>query len=107
MSDSNEKIFADGFIFKKNPKAPEFVIGKLSVKVDDAIAFLKNNERNGWVNMDIKNSRAGNPYIELDTYQPPTRDAGNSSGSNNSQPIERPTQNVSNNADDEDGELPF
>ena len=70
MSQEQEKIFADGFIFKKNPKAPEFVIGRVSVKVDEAIGFLKANEKNGWVNLDIKEARSGNHYIELDTFVP-------------------------------------
>lgn len=68
MSQEQEKIFADGFIFKRNPKAPEFVIGRVSVKVEEAIAFLKSNEKNGWVNLDIKEARSGNHYIELDTF---------------------------------------
>jgi hypothetical protein len=68
--ENQERIFADGFIFKRRETAPEFVIGNLSVKVDDAITFLKNNEKKGWVNLNIKRGRSGNPYIELDTYEP-------------------------------------
>jgi uncharacterized protein YgiM (DUF1202 family) len=66
---SEEKIFANGFIFKRNEKAPEFVVGRLSMKVDDAIAFMKEHQQNGWVNVQIKYARTGNPYVELDTYQ--------------------------------------
>lgn len=46
--------FAEGIIFKR-PKegAPEFVKGKLSIKVDEFIAYLKANENNGWVNLDL------------------------------------------------------
>lgn len=65
-----ERTFADGFIFKRNEKAPDFVIGSISVKVDEAITFLKNNEKKGWVNLQIKKGRSGNPYIELDNYEP-------------------------------------
>jgi hypothetical protein len=68
--DQQEKIFADGFIFKRNPKAPQFVVGRVSMKVEEAIAFLKTHEKNGWVNVDIKEARSGNHYIELDTFQP-------------------------------------
>ena len=68
--ENQERIFADGFIFKRRETAPEFVIGNLSVKVDDAITFLKNNEKKGWVNLNIKRGRSGNPYVELDTYEP-------------------------------------
>tara|TARA_R110001632_G_scaffold193490_1_gene314438 strand:+ start:436 stop:750 length:315 start_codon:yes stop_codon:yes gene_type:complete len=67
---AEEKIFADGFIFKKNPESPDFVIGGISVKVDDAISFLKQHESNGWVNMDVKLSQGGKHYIELNTWKP-------------------------------------
>jgi hypothetical protein len=66
--DQQEKIFADGFIFKRNPKAPQFVVGRVSMKVEEAIAFLKTHEKNGWVNVDIKEARSGNHYMELDTF---------------------------------------
>ncbi len=68
--DQEEKIFADGFIFKRNKKAPDFVIGRMSIKVDDAIAFLKQHEENGWVNLSTKQARSGNYYVELDTFKP-------------------------------------
>ena len=65
-----DKNFADGFIFKRRDTAPEFVIGNLSIKVEEAIAYLKNNQKNGWVNLSIKKARSGNTYIELDTFEP-------------------------------------
>jgi hypothetical protein len=71
----DEKIFADGFSFKRNEKAPEFVIGRLSMRVDEAIAFLKEHDRNGWVNLNIKTARSGNHYVELDTYEPQAEQA--------------------------------
>jgi len=40
-----EKIFANGFSFKRNDNAPEFVVGRLSMKVDDAIEFIKANQK--------------------------------------------------------------
>ena len=51
---SREKIFADGFAFKRKENAPDFVVGSMSVKVDEAILFLKDNAKKGWVNIDIK-----------------------------------------------------
>jgi len=65
-----EKIFANGFSFKRNENAPEFVVGRLSMKIDDAIEFMKQNQKNGWINLDVKKARTGNFYIELDTYIP-------------------------------------
>lgn len=65
-----EKIFADGFSFKRNDSAPDFVVGRLSMKIDDAISFMKKHEKNGWVNVNVKQARSGNYYVELDTYEP-------------------------------------
>jgi len=65
-----EKVFADGFIFKRNEKAPDFVVGRVSVKFDEAIAFLRKHDKSGWVNMDVKTARSGNFYMELDTFEP-------------------------------------
>jgi hypothetical protein len=56
---TNEKIFAEGFSFKRQENAPDFVVGRLSMKVDEAIAFLRKNEKNGWVNVSIKYGRSG------------------------------------------------
>jgi hypothetical protein len=64
-----EKIFADGFVFKRNENAPDFVVGRISIKVEEAIAFIKQHEKNGWVNLGVKTARSGNYYIDLDTFE--------------------------------------
>lgn len=73
---SDEKIFAEGFVFKQNPNAPDFVVGRLSVKVDEAIQFLKSHEKGGWVNLQIKKARSGSTYVELDTFDPKSKGQG-------------------------------
>jgi hypothetical protein len=65
-----EKVFADGFVFKRSENAPEFVVGRLSLKIDEATEFIKKNQKNGWINLDVKKARTGNFYVELDTYTP-------------------------------------
>jgi hypothetical protein len=65
-----EKIFADGFSFKRSENAPDFVVGRLSLKVDEAIGFIKKYDKNGWVNLSVKTARSGNHYVELDTFDP-------------------------------------
>jgi hypothetical protein len=70
---AQEKIFADGFSFKRQENAPDFVIGRLSLKVDEAIAFIKENEKKGWVNLNVKTAKSGSFYVELDTYEPKPR----------------------------------
>jgi hypothetical protein len=72
---SQDKIFADGFLFKRRDNAPDFVIGNISVKVEEAIAFLNTHKKNGWVNLNVLNSQAGKPYIELDTFVPKSKEA--------------------------------
>lgn len=67
---TQEKVFADGFSFRRNEKAPDFVVGNLSIKADEAIQFINSHKRDGWVNLSIKYGRSGNPYIELDTFVP-------------------------------------
>jgi hypothetical protein len=74
--ENQERIFADGFIIKRRDNAPEFVIGNLSIKVDEAIAFLKKYEKKGWVNLNLKKGRSGNPYVELDTFEAKPKDTG-------------------------------
>jgi len=66
----DEKIFADGFSFKRSEKAPDFVVGRLSMKSDDAVAFIQKHTKGGWVNLNIKTAKSGNYYVELDTYEP-------------------------------------
>jgi len=68
MAEDN-KIFATGFSFKRNANAPDFVVGKQSIKVDEAVAFLQANQKNGWVNLDVKQAKGGNYYMELDTWE--------------------------------------
>jgi hypothetical protein len=67
---SQEKNFAKGFIFKRNANAPSFVVGSISVKVDEAIVWLQSNQSNGWANLKVNQAQNGNYYIELDTWQP-------------------------------------
>ena len=66
-----EKTFAEGLIFKlPSEKALDFVKGSLSIKVDEFIAFLEKNAKNGWVNVNLKLSKGGKAYAELDTWEP-------------------------------------
>ena len=95
-----EKVFADGFIFKRRDDAPDFVIGRLSIKVDEAIAFLRQNEKNGWVNLDAKTGRSGNPYLELDTYEGKANNA-------NAEPKKPAVSNMPQVEDEDEDELPF
>jgi len=79
MTEQKEKIFADGLISKRNPSAPDFVVVNQSYKVDEFIAFLRANAKNGWVNTQTKTAKSGKIYTELDQFEPKpkTADANN------------------------------
>lgn len=70
MDDTNK--FPDGIYFKeKGVTAPEFVKGSISIKVDKAIAWLKENANDGgYVNLDLKISKGGKAYCEKNTWTP-------------------------------------
>jgi hypothetical protein len=67
--EKQEKQFAKGFIFKRNDNAPEWAVGKLSIKAQEAIQFINEKNNGGWLNLEIKKSKEGKFYIELDTYE--------------------------------------
>ena len=105
-----EKIFADGFSFKRNEKAPDFVVGRLSMKADDAVAFIRQHEKGGWVNLNIKTARSGNHYVELDTYEPTQGGGAKPQSETKVSKPPTPKSGADNlvEPDDEDGdELPF
>ena len=99
----DEKIFADGFSFKRNENAPDFVVGRLSMKVDDAIAFMREHDKKGWVNLNIKTARSGNHYLELDTFEP-KGSSGSDSGKKSTPKPSKPKETIES---DDDGSLPF
>lgn len=68
--EKTEKVFADGFIFKMKPTSPEWVVGSLSLKAEDAIAFIQKHTEKGWVNLNVHIGKSGKPYVELDTWKP-------------------------------------
>ena len=54
-----------------HPNAPDFVICKLSVKIDEFIATLQANNKQGWCNFEVLRSREkGTLYSKFDTFEP-------------------------------------
>lgn len=64
----SDKQFVNGMIFKIPTNAPEWVKGTLSVKAEDFYQFMKQHVNNGWLNIDLKVSKSGKAYAELNTY---------------------------------------
>ena len=70
-----EPIFADGMSFKlPHPNSPEFIKGKISIKTDNFIKFLEEHQKEGWITLDMKKSKKGTIYFQLDTWQPKGKD---------------------------------
>lgn len=67
-----EKIFANGLVYKApRERAPDYVKGSLSFKVEEFVAWLQEHQSaTGWVNVQIKESKGGKLYCELDTWKP-------------------------------------
>jgi hypothetical protein len=67
---SDEKTFIAGMIYKApHPNAPDFVKGSLSIKVSEFSAFAQQHQKEGWLNIDLKESKGGKLYAELNTFQ--------------------------------------
>ncbi len=74
MSNQNEeKIYPKGIFFElPQTNAPDYIKGKLSVKVADFVQFLNDHQNvGGYVNLDLKVSKeAGKGYVQLNTWKP-------------------------------------
>lgn len=63
--------FVNGLIYKpKHENAPDFVKGKLSINVKNLREWL-DSQTGEWVNADIKQSKEGKYYIQVNEYQAP------------------------------------
>jgi hypothetical protein len=69
-NEKKEKVFADGFMFKMKPDSPEWVIGSISLKSEDAIKFINEHTDKGWLNLNVHVGKSGKPYVELDQWKP-------------------------------------
>ena len=69
--------FVDGLIVKApNPKAPDFVKASISIKVEDLGKWLRAKYKAGdeWVNIDVKESKAGKWYAAVSTFKPKAKE---------------------------------
>jgi hypothetical protein len=84
--EKKEIKFAKGLIFKHTHKnAPDFIKGKVSIKVDEFKQFLDDNINNGWVNIELCKSKNGdNMYFRLDEWKPSEENKDNSTWSKDS-----------------------
>ena len=67
MSDIKTGLFAK----KPSDNTPDFIKAKVSIKADEAIEFINaNRNAAGYINLDLKESQAGNLYFALNNWAP-------------------------------------
>jgi hypothetical protein len=65
-----DKKFVDGLIIKApRDNAPDFVKGSISIKRKELGNWLR-AETDDWINLDIKVSKGGKWYAEVNTWKP-------------------------------------
>jgi len=86
----DEKEFIDGlFVKAPRPGAPDFVKGAISIKRADLGNWLRNKQTDdGWINLDIKESKAGKWYCEVNNFKPEKKDAAEGAPFNDKIPNE-------------------
>ena len=73
--ENQDSALVSGFYPKpRHPNAPDFVIAKASVNLQQFAEFVKTykaqNPSEEWLNIDMKLSRAGKGYASVDTWKP-------------------------------------
>ena len=73
-----EKQFVEGLFTSRRENAPDFVLANLSFKTDRFIEWLKNNTNSrGYCNIDVKRSKNGTIYSELNDWKPQEQSQNN------------------------------
>lgn len=67
---NDKKYFPKGLFYREShPNSPDFVKGQVSVKVEEFKQYL-GNVKGEWLNIDLKISKEGKPYAEVNTFKP-------------------------------------
>lgn len=83
MSDNK---FIGGLIVKApNDRAPDYVKARISIKREELIAWLQ-TEQGDWINADIKVSKGGKWYAQVDDWKPDANRGGGSGGTRGGAP---------------------
>ena len=75
---SDDKVFADGIIFKqRGDNTPDFVIANFTLVVPLLAKWIKDNpdvQKGDYINLVAKIAKSGKPYVEVDMWEPKKRD---------------------------------
>ena len=68
---NNDKKFIDGMWYKENDKGPDFVKANILVDVKQFVKSAKKYiDDEGKLKLEVKVSKKGNHYIEVDDFEP-------------------------------------
>lgn len=72
MHSNMDNTFPKGIFFNpRTPNMPDFVKGKISIKAEDAIPWIKANaNEKGYVNIDLLKSKEGKLYLKVNSFVP-------------------------------------
>ena len=75
----SDKKFVNGLIVKApHERAPDFVKCKISIKRKDLGNWLR-EQSDDWINLDVKESKEGKWYAEIDDWKPNKQPTPNNS----------------------------
>lgn len=67
----DDKQFVNGMFPSRPENAPDFIKMKISLKRDEFLEFMRTTTKEDvWINIDIKESKAGKLYAERNTWKP-------------------------------------
>lgn len=77
----DDKQFVNGMFPSRPENAPDFIKMKISLKRDEFLEFMRTTTKDDvWINIDIKESKAGKLYAERNTWKPTPKEENNSGG---------------------------
>jgi len=80
----DDKQFVNGMFPSRPENAPDFIKMKISLKRDEFLEFMRTTTKEDvWINIDIKESKAGKLYAERNTWKPIPKDEGMSNNTSN------------------------
>lgn len=95
----DKAYFPEGLFFKEpHSNAPDFVKGTVSIKVEEFQKYLT-KVKGEWLNLDLKVSRDGKAYAQINTFKPDKTKSNVSTPANEDKGVEVDF--------DEDPDLPF
>lgn len=83
--EKQDPIFADGAFFSRpRDGAPDFIKGNLSIEPAKFVKFLEAQKEHlspkGWLNLDLKESKSGTLYFQVNTWKPLVKPSSLSEG---------------------------